>query len=82
MDHLAFFSYPQGEIQAGMEFSPGAFTSGFAADPVHGDQRADEQGSLVEELGQPGAGLAFLRGKVATVAHKDLLLSDIYKHIR
>jgi hypothetical protein len=61
-----------------MKFSPGAFTSGLAADPVHGDQRADQQGPLVEELGQAGAGLAFLWGKVATVAHNDLLyLIDI-----
>jgi hypothetical protein len=73
MDHLTFFFYPQGKIQAGMKFSLGAFTSGFAADPRHGNQRADEQGLLVEEFGQAGAGLAFLGGKVATVTHKDLL---------
>jgi len=54
-----------------MKFSLGAFTSGFAADPRHGDQRADEQGLLVEELGQAGAGLAFLGWKVAAVTHKD-----------
>jgi hypothetical protein len=65
-----------------MKFSPGAFTSRFAANPVHGDQGGDEERFLVEEFGQAGAGLAFLWGKVATVTHKDLLFSDIYKYIR
>jgi hypothetical protein len=82
MDHLAFFPYAQREIQARMKFSPGAFTSGLAADPVHGDQRPDEQGLLMEQFRQAGAGLAFLWGKVATVTHTDLLYSDIYKYIR
>jgi len=82
MDHLTFFFHPQGKIQTGMKFSLGAFTSGFTADPRHGNQRADEQGFLVEELGQPGAGLALFGGKIATVTHKDLLSSDIYNYIR
>jgi len=56
-----------------MEFPLGAFTSGLAADPGHGDQGSDEQGFLVEELGQAGAGLAFLGRQVASVAHRDLL---------
>jgi hypothetical protein len=42
MDHLALFSYPQGEIEARMEFSLNAFTSGLAANPRHRDQGADE----------------------------------------
>jgi hypothetical protein len=56
-----------------MEFSLGAFTAGLAADPGHGDQGSDEQGFLVEELGQAGAGLAFLGRQEASVAHIDLL---------
>ena len=72
MDHLPFFFHPQGKIQTGMKFSLGAFTSGFTADPRHGNQRADEQGFLVEELIQPGAGLALFGGKIATVTHKDM----------
>jgi len=58
-----------------MEFPSAAFASRLAADSVHGDQRADEQGFLVEELGQAGASLAFLDREVATVAHKSSLLS-------
>jgi hypothetical protein len=65
-----------------MEFSLGTFTSGLAADPGHGDQGADEQGFLVEKLSQAGADLAFFGWQVASVAHQDLLLSDIYKYIR
>ncbi len=65
-----------------MEFSLEAFTSGFTADPGHGNKRTDEQGLLVEELGQTGTGLAFLCRKVAAVAHDDPLLSDIYYYIR
>jgi hypothetical protein len=42
MDHLALFSYPQGKIEAGMEFSLSTFTSGLATDPRHQDQGADE----------------------------------------
>jgi hypothetical protein len=56
-----------------MKFSLGAFTSRLAADPGHGDQRADEEGLLVEQLGQAGAGLALLGRKVSTVTHNDLL---------
>jgi len=56
-----------------MEFSLGAFTAGLAADPGHGDQGSDEEGFLVEELGQVGAGLAFLGRQEASVAHIDLL---------
>jgi hypothetical protein len=56
-----------------MEFSLGAFTAGLAADPGHGDQGADEQGFLVEELGQAGADLAFLGRQIASMAHKNLL---------
>jgi hypothetical protein len=73
IDHLAFFSHPQGQIEAGMEFSLGAFTSGFAADAGHGDQGTDEKGFLVKELGQAGAGLAFFGRQVSAVAHKGLL---------
>jgi hypothetical protein len=73
MNHLALLSYSQGQIQTGMELPLGASTADLAADPGHGDQRADEQGFLVEELGQAGADLAFLGRKVASVAHKDLL---------
>jgi hypothetical protein len=82
MNHLALFSNPHRKIQAGMKVSLSAFTSGLATDPGHRDQRADEEGLLVEQLGQAGAGLALLRGKVSTVAHNDLLYSDIYKYIR
>mgnify|MGYP001593736187 CR=1 FL=1 len=60
-----------------MELSSGAFTAGFTADPGHGDQGSDEQGFLVEELGQAGAGLAFLGRQEASVAHIDLLQADI-----
>jgi hypothetical protein len=56
-----------------MEFPLGTFTAGFSADPGHGDEGADEQGFLVEELSQAGADLAFLCRKVASVAHNDLL---------
>jgi hypothetical protein len=65
-----------------MEFSLGTFTAGFPANPGHRDQRADEQGFLVEKFGQAGADLAFLGRQVAAVAHPDLLLSDIYIYIR
>jgi hypothetical protein len=65
-----------------MELSLGAFTSGLAAYPGHGDQTADEQGLFVEEFGQAGADLAFLCRKVPTVAHHDLLESDIVIYIR
>jgi hypothetical protein len=56
-----------------VEFSSAAFASSLATDSGHGDQRADEQGLLVKELGQAGAGLTFLDGKVATVTHDNLL---------
>jgi hypothetical protein len=82
MDHFAFISYAQGKILAGMELSLGAFTSGLAAYPRHGDQTADEQGLFVEEFGQAGTDLAFLCRKVPTVAHNNLHLPDIYKYIR
>jgi len=62
MDHLSLFSHPEGQIKPGVEFPSAAFASGLATDPGHGDQRADEQGPLVEELGEAGAGLAFLDG--------------------
>jgi len=62
MDHLAFGSHPQGEIEARVEFATGAFTAGLAADAGHGDQAADEEGFLVEELSQAGACLAFFGG--------------------
>jgi hypothetical protein len=55
-----------------MEFSLGTFASGLSADPGHGDQGADEEGFLVEDLGQAGADLAFLGRQVASVAHPDL----------
>jgi len=77
MDHLAFFSHPQGEIETGMELSLGAFTSGFAADPGHGDQGANEEGLFMDKLGQAGSELAFLCRKESSVAHKHLPLSDI-----
>jgi hypothetical protein len=60
MDHLAFFSHPQGQIEAGMEFSLSTFTPSLAADPGHRDQGADEQRFLMENLGQAGSHLAFL----------------------
>jgi hypothetical protein len=72
MDHLSFRADPEGEIETGVQLAAGAFASGFAADPGHGDQRTDEEGFFVEELGQAGTGLAFLWGEVGTVAHRDL----------
>jgi hypothetical protein len=78
MDHLALFSYPQGEIEAGVEFSLSAFAAGLAADPGHRDQGADEQGFLVDKLGQAGSHLALLCRKVASVAHHHLQYYLIY----
>jgi hypothetical protein len=73
MDHLSLGSHPEGQIKPGVEFSSAAFASGLATDSGHGDQRADEERLLVKELSQAGADLAFLGGKVATVAHDSLL---------
>ena len=50
-------------------FGPGsakACTGALAADPGHGDQRADEQGFVVEEPGQTGAGPGVPCRKVAS----------------
>ena len=69
MDHLSFLSHPQGQIKPGVEFPSAAFASGLATDSGHGDETADEERLLVEQFGQAGARLAFLRGKVATVTH-------------
>jgi len=60
MDHLAFLSHPKGEIEAGVELSLSTFTPGLATDPGHRDQGADEQGFLVDKLGQARSRLAFL----------------------
>ena len=65
-----------------MEFSLATFASGLSADPGHGDQGADEEWFLVEELGQAGADLAFFGRQVASVTHKGLHASDIYIYIR
>ncbi len=75
MDHLALGSHPEGQVKTGVEFSSAAFASGLATDSGHGDQRADEQGCLVEELGQAGAGLAFLGWQVAALVQGRSLLS-------
>jgi len=83
MDHLAFSPHPQGQIEAGVELSLSTFTSGLAADPGHGDQGADEQGFVVQNLGQAGSRLAFLGRQVASVAHRyTSYLSDILYYIR
>jgi hypothetical protein len=82
MDHLALLSHSQREIEARVEFSLSAFAAGLATDPGHRDQGADEQGFLVDKLGQTGSHLALLCRKGASVAHHHLLLSDIYTYIR
>jgi hypothetical protein len=62
MDHLPLFPHPEGQIKSGMEFSSGALASRLATPAGHGDQGADEERFLVEQLGQAGARLAFLGG--------------------
>jgi len=74
MDHLSLLSHLQGQIKPGVEFPSAASASGLATDSGHGDQRADEQGLLVEELGQARSGPAFLDRQIATVTHDSLLL--------
>jgi hypothetical protein len=81
MDHLALPSHPQGQIETGVELSLSAFTSRLAADPGHRDQGADEQGFVVQNLGQAGSRLAFLRRQVTSVAHRNTSFYLIYLYI-
>jgi hypothetical protein len=84
MDHLPFFSYPEGQIQAGMKLAPGALAAGLAASAVHGDEAAAEQGLVVKDLGETGPGPPFGVRQVASGAHWEYLLSyaDIIYYIR
>jgi hypothetical protein len=69
MDHLALGIHLQGKIEARVELTLVAFTSGLATAARHRDEAADEEGFLVKELGQTGAGQAFLGGQVVAVLH-------------
>jgi hypothetical protein len=69
MDHLAFGIDLQGEIEAVVEFSLGAFTGGLATASGHRDEAADEKGILVKEFGEAGASQAFVLGEKTSVMH-------------
>jgi len=53
-----------------MKFSPAAFASFFAADPMQGDQAPAEEGLFVDELGQPGSGQTFRTWELTSVFHQ------------
>jgi hypothetical protein len=51
MDHLSFFSYPQGQIKARMKLASGALAAGLSTGSLHGDEAAAEEGLIVKDLG-------------------------------
>jgi hypothetical protein len=71
MDHLSFFSHPEGQIKAGMKFASGALAAGFPTSPPHGDQAAAEEGLIVKDLGETGSSPTFRIGQMASRAHED-----------
>jgi len=69
MDHLPSFSYPEGQIKAGMKLASGALAAGFSAGAVHGDEAATEEGLIVKDLGETGPGPTFRVGQMASRVH-------------
>jgi hypothetical protein len=53
-----------------MKFSPAAFTSLLAADPMQGYQAPAKEGFFVDELGQPGSGKTFRTRELTSVFHQ------------
>jgi hypothetical protein len=70
MDHLSLFSYPQGQIKAGMKLASGALAAGLPTTPLHSDEAAAEQGLLVKDLGETGSSPTFRIGQVASRTHE------------
>ena len=71
MDHLSFFSYPEGQVKARMKLAPGALTAGLPTGPLHGDEAAADEGLLVKDLGETGSSPTFRIGQVASRTHED-----------
>ena len=83
MDHLSFFSYPEGQIKARMKFTSGALAARLPTGSLHGDEAAAEQRLFVKDLGKARASPSFSVGQMASGTHRDhLLLSDILYYIR
>jgi len=70
IDHFALLSYAKGYTKSRMKFSPAAFTSLLAADPMQGHQAPAKEGLLVDELGQPGSGETFRTSELTSVSHQ------------
>jgi hypothetical protein len=70
MDHLSLFSYPEGQIKAGMELASGALTAELPTSPLHGDEAAAEKGLIVKDLGETGSGPTLRIGQVASRTHQ------------
>jgi len=71
MDHLSFSAHPEGQVKAGMKFTPGALAAGLPTSPLHGDEAAAEEGLFVKDLGETGSSPTFGIGQVASRAHGD-----------
>ncbi len=66
-----------------MEFSSGAFATGFSTGAFHGDEATAEEGFIMEDLGKSGSGPAFFICHMDSGKHMShLLLSDILLYIR
>ena len=70
MDHLSFFSYPEGQIKAGMKLASGALAAGLSTGALHGNQAAAEKGLVVKDLGEAGPSPTFRIGQVASRTHQ------------
>jgi hypothetical protein len=69
MDHLSLSCHPEGDIEAGVKFSSGAFAAGLSTRAIHGDETATEEWVFMNDLGESGSRFAFWIGKVVTGAH-------------
>jgi hypothetical protein len=75
MDHLSLFSYPEGQVKARMKLASGALAARLSTGALHRDEAAAEEGLIVEDLGEAGAGAAFRIGQMASGTHRNHLLS-------
>ncbi len=62
MDHLSFFSHPEGQVKARMKLAPVALAAGLSAGSLHRDEAAQEKRLFMKDLGEAGASSPFRIG--------------------